>query len=249
MRRAAGLPVSQVTRHLVRTGNPGTGKTTSPACWDSYTPRSGSWGPASSSRSPGATWWRATWARPRSDRRSGQAGARRDLVDRRGLHADQAGRVGAGLRPGGGRHPRQADGRSPRSARGDRSGYGEEMAQLISSNPGLPSRFPRTISFPDYSTDELLSIFTACASATDTRPLPMRSTACAGTWAGSRAPRSSVTAGSYATSSRPPCRQASRIVTSGGSDLTTLTPKTSAYGTFRGQITSPTKQRRDRIYE
>ena len=39
------------------------------------------------------------------------------------------------------------------------AGYGQEMAQFISANPGLPSRFPRAIHFPDYSTDELISIF------------------------------------------------------------------------------------------
>ena len=39
------------------------------------------------------------------------------------------------------------------------AGYGDEMNEFIKSNPGLPSRFPRTIQFPDYSTDELLSIF------------------------------------------------------------------------------------------
>jgi Holliday junction resolvasome RuvABC ATP-dependent DNA helicase subunit len=39
------------------------------------------------------------------------------------------------------------------------AGYGNEMDQFIASNPGLASRFPRTIDFPDYSTDELVSIF------------------------------------------------------------------------------------------
>jgi hypothetical protein len=33
------------------------------------------------------------------------------------------------------------------------------MEVLISTNPGLRSRFPTTIHFPDYSTDELLAIF------------------------------------------------------------------------------------------
>jgi len=39
------------------------------------------------------------------------------------------------------------------------AGYPDEMANLIAANPGLKSRFPKTISFPDYSTDELLAIF------------------------------------------------------------------------------------------
>lgn len=39
------------------------------------------------------------------------------------------------------------------------AGYPDEMAQLIDANPGLKSRFPKTIRFPDYSTEELVKIF------------------------------------------------------------------------------------------
>ena len=39
------------------------------------------------------------------------------------------------------------------------AGYPDEMHEFIESNPGLRSRFPKTIHFPDYTTDELLSIF------------------------------------------------------------------------------------------
>ncbi len=39
------------------------------------------------------------------------------------------------------------------------AGYKEEMKSLINSNPGLQSRFNRYIDFPDYTADELLSIF------------------------------------------------------------------------------------------
>jgi Cdc6-like AAA superfamily ATPase len=39
------------------------------------------------------------------------------------------------------------------------AGYPAEMQDLIDTNPGLSSRFARTLEFPDYTTDELVSIF------------------------------------------------------------------------------------------
>ncbi|MDP9440611.1 MAG: hypothetical protein M3P34_00190, partial [Actinomycetota bacterium] len=39
------------------------------------------------------------------------------------------------------------------------AGYPDEMHEFVESNPGLRSRFPKTIHFPDYTTDELVSIF------------------------------------------------------------------------------------------
>jgi hypothetical protein len=38
------------------------------------------------------------------------------------------------------------------------AGYTEEMAEFLTSNPGLSSRFSRTITFDDYSDDELVAI-------------------------------------------------------------------------------------------
>ena len=38
------------------------------------------------------------------------------------------------------------------------AGYPKEMATLVSANPGFQSRFPKTIHFPDYDNDELLAI-------------------------------------------------------------------------------------------
>lgn len=43
------------------------------------------------------------------------------------------------------------------------AGYPDEMAELIDANPGMASRFPKTIVFPDYTTDELVAIFTQVA--------------------------------------------------------------------------------------
>ena len=39
------------------------------------------------------------------------------------------------------------------------AGYPAEMDELINSNPGLKSRFTRTVTFPDYTTGELIAIF------------------------------------------------------------------------------------------
>ena len=52
------------------------------------------------------------------------------------------------------------------------AGYPDEMEELISSNPGLRSRFPKVIHFPDYTTDELLAIIDSMA---DEGRLPARS--------------------------------------------------------------------------
>lgn len=44
------------------------------------------------------------------------------------------------------------------------AGYTGEMCRFVRSNPGLESRFTKFIEFPDYSIDELISIFCSIAS-------------------------------------------------------------------------------------
>jgi SpoVK/Ycf46/Vps4 family AAA+-type ATPase len=39
------------------------------------------------------------------------------------------------------------------------AGYTEEMNDFLDSNPGLRSRLPRVLEFPDYTLDELVQIF------------------------------------------------------------------------------------------
>lgn len=47
------------------------------------------------------------------------------------------------------------------------AGYPEPMAQFISSNPGLESRFPTTIVFEDYTTEQLVAIFESMCAGSD----------------------------------------------------------------------------------
>ena len=162
MRRAAGLPVSQVSRHLVFTGNPGTGKTTVARLLGQLYAAIGVLGTGQLvevARSDlvagyvGQTAIKTTEAVQRAlggilfideayalTRSSGSGQdfgqeAVDTLVKLMEDHRDELVVIAAG--------------------------YSEEMAQFISSNPGLPSRFPRMIRFPDYSTGELASIFTS----------------------------------------------------------------------------------------
>ncbi|WP_051468087.1 AAA family ATPase [Actinomadura oligospora] len=43
------------------------------------------------------------------------------------------------------------------------AGYQREMAEFLAANPGLDSRFPKQIHFPDYTDEELVAVFAALA--------------------------------------------------------------------------------------
>lgn len=52
------------------------------------------------------------------------------------------------------------------------AGYPGPMARFVSTNPGLESRFARTITFEDYSAGELRQIFESMARSADFEPEP-----------------------------------------------------------------------------
>ncbi|MFF0522925.1 AAA family ATPase [Actinomadura nitritigenes] len=52
------------------------------------------------------------------------------------------------------------------------AGYEREMQRFIASDPGLASRFPTTVRFPDFTDAELVEIFTGQAAAAGLSPAP-----------------------------------------------------------------------------
>ena len=52
------------------------------------------------------------------------------------------------------------------------AGYPVEMEEFINANPGLRSRFPKVIAFADYSNDELVAIFASLCKKNRYEPTP-----------------------------------------------------------------------------
>ena len=164
IRRERGLPVSDQSRHLIFTGNPGTGKTTVARLL------------AQIYHSLGVVDRGQLVETDRAGLVAGYVGQTAPLVVARFDEADQGlllideaySLVRGGERDFG----REAIDTIVKLI-GDRrdrlvvvmAGYPDEMEALIESNPGLRSRFPKSIHFPDYTTDELLRIVSQLGGA------------------------------------------------------------------------------------
>jgi len=157
IRAERGLPVLEQSRHLIFTGNPGTGKTTVARLL------------AQIYRTLGVVTKGHLVETDRAGLVAGYVGqtaplvtARFDEADEGLLLIDEAYSLVRGGERDFGREAIDTIVKLIEDRR-DRivvvmAGYPEEMSELIAANPGLRSRFPRMIEFPDYSTDELLAI-------------------------------------------------------------------------------------------
>lgn len=156
-RRAMGLPTPAQALHMVFTGNPGTGKTTvarliARAFRDAGVLRSGHLVEVT-----------------RQDLVAGYVGHTapqvRAVVERSlggVLFIDEAYTLVRDKHDSFGREAVDALVKAMEDNRDNLvvilAGYPKEMADLLDSNPGLRSRFPNHIEFPDYSNDELMAI-------------------------------------------------------------------------------------------
>lgn len=157
IRAERGLPVLEQSRHLIFTGNPGTGKTTVARLL------------AQIYRTLGVVQRGHLVETDRAGLVAGYVGQTAPLVTTRFDEADEGvlliDEAYALVRGGERDFGREAIDTIVKliEDRRDRvvvvmAGYPDEMDELIAANPGLRSRFPKVIAFPDYTTDELLAI-------------------------------------------------------------------------------------------
>jgi Cdc6-like AAA superfamily ATPase len=163
LRRERDLPVLEQSRHLVFTGNPGTGKTTVARLLSRIY------------RSLGIVDKGHLVETDRSGLVAGYVGqtatkvvAAFDAADQGTLLIDEAYSLIRGGEDDFGREAIDTIVKLVEDRR-DRlvvilTGYTGEMAELVTANPGMKSRFPKTIHFPDYSSEELVAILEMTAA-------------------------------------------------------------------------------------
>jgi replication-associated recombination protein RarA len=157
LRAERDLPTIETSHHLVFTGNPGTGKTTVARLL------------AQIYRTLGVVQRGHLVETDRSGMVAGYVGQTAPLVtkvfdeaDEGMLFIDEAYALSRGREEDFGREAIDQIVKLMEDRR-DRvvlvvAGYPEEMEAFLSTNPGLRSRFPTVIDFPDYSTEEIVQI-------------------------------------------------------------------------------------------
>ncbi|HEX6424163.1 MAG TPA: AAA family ATPase [Acidimicrobiales bacterium] len=157
IRRERDLPVLDQSRHLIFTGNPGTGKTTVARLLAQIYRTLGV-----VERGHLVETDRAGLVAGFVGQTAGRVVAAFDRADEGVLLIDEAYSLARGGENDFGREAIDTVVKLVEDRR-DRlvvilAGYPDEMEALVGANPGMRSRFPRTIHFADYSDDELLAI-------------------------------------------------------------------------------------------
>ena len=157
IRRDRGLPVLDQSRHLIFTGNPGTGKTTVARLLAQIYRTLGV-----VERGHLVETDRAGLVAGFVGQTAGRVVAAFDRAEGGVLLVDEAYSLARGGEEDFGREAIDTVVKLVEDRR-DRlvvilAGYPDEMDELVAANPGMRSRFPKTIHFPDYGDDELLAI-------------------------------------------------------------------------------------------
>ena len=163
LRRERGLPVADSSRHLIFTGNPGTGKTTVARLLSQIY------------RTLGVVEKGHLVETDRSQLVAGFVGqtaiqVRKVVEGALGgvLLVDEAYALARGDQRDFGQEAIDTLVKLIEDHRDEvvviAAGYPDEMATFVDSNPGLRSRFPKTIAFPDYSNEDLAAIFATMAT-------------------------------------------------------------------------------------
>ncbi len=157
LRHDRGLPVLDQSRHLIFTGNPGTGKTTVARLLAQIYRTLGV-----VERGHLVETDRAGLVAGFVGQTAGRVVAAFDRADGGVLLVDEAYSLARGGENDFGREAIDAVVKLVEDRR-DRlvvilAGYPDEMDALVAANPGMRSRFPKTIHFPDYGDDDLLAI-------------------------------------------------------------------------------------------
>jgi Holliday junction resolvasome RuvABC ATP-dependent DNA helicase subunit len=166
LRAERGLPTIETSKHLVFSGNPGTGKTTVARLLSQIY------------RAVGVVSKGHLVETDRSELVAGYVGqtalkTQETLVAALGgmLLIDEAYALARGGENDFGREAIDTLVKFMEDHRDDlaivAAGYTAEMQTFIDANPGLRSRFTRIVTFPDYTTDELVSIFERLGAASD----------------------------------------------------------------------------------
>jgi hypothetical protein len=179
LRRKAGLAVPDTSRHLIFTGNPGTGKTTVARLIGRIYAAMGV-----VSRGHLIETGRAGLVAGFVGQTAVRVTERFDEADGGVLLVDEAYSLARGSERDFGREAIDAVVKLSEDRR-DRvvvilAGYPDEMDTLLAVNPGMSSRFPKVIHFPDYTADELWSIADSLATEAGYRWTPAARTALRG---------------------------------------------------------------------